>query len=153
MTKSTPPPDNSSGGAGSECRMVTTTITDGKPHIINLSQVDFTEAQINLLDKSAKFCPTPTHSDLLELEINIKEFIRKVELQTLFSNSSSYSYQCLVKEKDAYIPPECKDPFLSVILTQMRNTAENPEKQPVTVTHDNLSQVERQTLSLRHKNI
>ena len=147
MTKSTPPPDNSSGGAGSECRMVTTTITDGKPHIINLSQVDFTEAQINLLDKSAKFCPTPTHSDLLELEINIKEFIRKVELQTLFSNSSSYSNQCLVKEKGAYIPPECKDPFLSVILTQMRNTAENLEKQPVTVTHDNLSQVERQALN------
>ena len=55
--------------------------------------------------------------------------------------------QCLVKEKGAYIPPECKDPFLSVVLTQMRSLAENLDKYPVGRVYDNLTQEERQALN------
>ena len=87
------------------------------------------------------------YSDLLELEINAKEFLRKVELQSLFSSTGTYNDQCLVKEKGAYIPPECKDPFLSVVLTQMRNIAENLENLPVGRVHDNLTQDERRALT------
>ena len=126
--------------------MVKTTISDSKPHIINLSKYDFTNSQIQVLEKSSKFCPTPTYSDLLDLEINIKEFIRKVELKTLFTGSSVEGNQCLVKEKGAYIPPECKDPFLSVVLTQMRNVAEDLERYPIEQVYDNLSREERQAL-------
>ena len=147
MTKSTPIPEKVITGDGSDFIMVETEISDTKPHIINLSSVDFTSSQIKVLDKSSKFCPTPTYSDLLELEVNIKEFLRKVELKTLFSSSSIPTSQCLVKEKGAFIPPECKDPFLAVVLTQMRNVAENLEKYPVEKTNDNLTWDERQALN------
>ena len=65
----------------------------------------------------------------------------------MFSSTSFRSDQCLVKEKGAYIPPECKDPFLSVILTQMKKIAEHLEDRPVRRVHDNLSKEERQALN------
>ena len=127
--------------------MVETEISDSKPNIINLSKFNFNSSQIKVLEKSSKFCPTPIYSDLLELEVNTKEFLRKVELKTLFTTSSDRGNQCLVKEKGAYIPPECKDPFLSVVLTQMKNVAENLEEYPVGRVYDNMTQEERRALN------
>ena len=112
-----------------------------------MSKFELTSSQIKVLEKSSKFCPTPVYSDFLDLEVNIKEFLRKVELKTLASSWNQQNNQCLVKEKGAYIPPECKDPFLSVVLTQMRNLAENLDKYPVRKVYDNLTQEERQALN------
>ena len=147
MTKSTPNPEKSTAGEGSECIMVDNKISNSKPSIINLSNLDLTETQIKVLEKSSKFCPTPIYSDLLDLEINTKEFLRKVQLKTLASTFRQQGNQCLVKEKGAYIPPECNDPFLAVILTQMKGIAENLEEYPVGKVHDNLTQEERRALN------
>ena len=127
--------------------MVDNKISNSKPIIINLSNLDLTETQIKVLEKSSKFCPTPIYSDLLDLEINTKEFLRKVQLKTLASTFRQQGNQCLVKEKGAYIPPECNDPFLAVILTQMKGIAENLEEYPVGKVHDTLTQEESRALN------
>ena len=146
-TKSQPSPSECESGEGSDYRVVGTTISAIKPHIINLSKLDLESSHIKLLEKSDKFSPTPVYSDLLDLEINTKEFIRKVHLKAIFANSNIQPEKCLVQEKGSYIPPECKDPFLAVVLSQMKNVAETLETYHSEKVRDNLSSEERRALT------
>ena len=50
------------------------------PKIINISSYDLSKPEISLLSKGAKFCPTPMQNNLLELRVDILEFLRKVQL-------------------------------------------------------------------------
>ena len=88
------------------------------PKVINFSDYNPTQDELSILKRGFKFCVTPTKPDLLELEIDINEFIRKIELMCFFnsfnsnSESDSFGDDCLVSKKSDFIPRESRDPFL-----------------------------------------
>ena len=69
------------------------------PKIINLSKQNLTNSEISLLEKGLKFCPTPEKPNYLDLEIDVKEFIRKIELAVFMFGKDSYNDDCLVSKK------------------------------------------------------
>ena len=117
------------------------------PKIINLSSYDLTNAEITVLSKGLKFCPTPMKKDLLNLEIEIKEFIRKIELITEFSeNNENSDTDCLVQRKGNYIPKDTNDPLLISIKTQIKSLAENLGSIDTPTTHNNITHEERDAI-------
>ena len=61
--------------------------------VINLSNVQLTQDEVNLLSRGLKFCPTPTHIDWPEFKADISDFIRRLRLHEYFyendNNNSS----------------------------------------------------------------
>ena len=59
--------------------------TEGGDHIVvNLSKRVLTEAEISLLSKGLKFCPTPEKIDIYQLRKDIREYIRRIRLKEYF---------------------------------------------------------------------
>ena len=56
------------------------TLSDVTPKIINISSYDLSNAEISLLSKGMKFCPTSISKNLLELRVDILAFLRKIQL-------------------------------------------------------------------------
>ena len=59
------------------------------PKIINISSYDLSKPEISLLSKGAKYCPTPMQNNLLELRVDILEFLRKIQLLDMFGNNNT----------------------------------------------------------------
>ena len=57
--------------------------------IVNLSSRKLTTDEINLLNRGLKFVPTPKSPNVLDLEIDIKEFTRKLKLKEYFYNNKT----------------------------------------------------------------
>ena len=49
------------------------------PKVLNFSDYSPTDEELSILKRGFKFCVTPQKPDLLELEIDINEFVRKIE--------------------------------------------------------------------------
>ena len=121
------------------------TIENTTPKIINISTYNLTKSEKSLLKKGLKFCPTPVKSDLLNLEVDIKEFLRKLELLN-FMDSKSYEDDSLLRKKGSFIPPKSTDPLFTSVLTQMKSVAENLENIPINFVHDNITLEERMAI-------
>ena len=97
-----------------------------KPKIINISSYELNESEISLLSKGPKFCPTPMESKILDLQIDVNEFIRKLQLKNMFGLEinkveTDPLKECLVKKKGDYIPPRARDSFLQFVITRLKN--------------------------------
>ena len=79
-------------------------IMDSAPKVINISSYDPSPSEISLLKRGLKFCPTPQRSDLLNLEVDIAELVRKIELINYFSsfNNNQDDEECLISKKSYY---------------------------------------------------
>ena len=53
----------------------------GYQTVVNLSKRSLTEAEVSLLSKGLKFCPTPEKIDIYSLRKDIKEYVRRVRLK------------------------------------------------------------------------
>lgn len=111
--------------------------------ILNFSYYDPTPEERSILEKGFKFCPTPNKSDLLELEVDINEFIRKIELAAFFNTSSQPNEDCIARKKSDYCPPESRDPILSNMVKHIKLYARNLSSLPLPKVHDNVSEGER----------
>lgn len=58
-------------------------------NVVNLSDVSLSEAQISLLSKGLKFCPTPGEPDMAEMRRDLDNFHRKLKWQSHFHNNKS----------------------------------------------------------------
>lgn len=122
-------------------------ITDTKPKIINLSNHTLTDSEVKLLSKGLKFCPTPVERDLLELEVNMKELARKIELQVFMSNSKFTKADYLLSRTGLFIPPESKEKLLNSVITKIISEAESLENLAKPNVFKNLSIEECKALS------
>ena len=120
------------------------------PKIINFSSHDLNKAEISLLSKGFKFCPTPVKPDLLQLEVDINETIRKIELKCHFSNNNknleTQYKEPLVQNNSNYIPPESKDPILNSIIKNTKIFSKNLHSLPKNKVRDNISKIERDAI-------
>ena len=56
----------------------------GHKTVVDLSQKVLTQAEVSLLSKGLKFCPTLEKIDIYSLRKDIKEYVRRVRLREYF---------------------------------------------------------------------
>ncbi|KAL9977158.1 hypothetical protein ACROYT_G014536 [Oculina patagonica] len=59
-------------------------LNTGNHIVVNLSKRELSEAEISLLSKGLKFCPTPEKVDVYNLRKDIREFVRQIRLREFF---------------------------------------------------------------------
>ena len=107
--------------------------------MINISKRHLTRAQISLLTKGPKFCPTK-NGNFLQIKSDTKAFIRKLKLMEAFHNTN-YVDESIVKEKSSY-EPKTKDKHLIEITSKIEHT--DPQRVKY---KDNLNSSERDALN------
>lgn len=123
------------------------------PKIINISSFDLTKQQISLLSKGLNFCPTPAFSDFLDLEVNLRDFIRLLLLKDNFSSFTDTHPDYLVKKTGQTLPNDSKDMLFNGVIFHIRKLSEQLEKLPVdeSAANSNLTSGEQHALnSLRN---
>ena len=132
-------------------------MSDVTPKIINISTYDLNNAEISLLSKGKKYVPDPISKDLLNLRVDINEFIRKIQLLDEFGNNTNSQIQfnvnnSIVKKTGEYIP-FTKDHFLLTNVRELKNYAKNLHKLPVTrKLHSNITASERKAITSLSQN-
>ena len=119
------------------------------PKIVNFSDYNPTDQELSLLGKGFKFCPTPLSPDYIQLEVDINETLRKIQLRCQFSgatNTTDEQSQPIVQGKSNYIPAEIKEPFLNIFSNQLKLFAKNLYKLPKKTVYDNISKTERDAI-------
>ena len=97
------------------------------------------------MSKGPKFVPTPKSPDLLELEKDIKVFVRSLKLKEFFHNFTPEEDVSIVYPKSDFTPT-AKSPTLVNICETLINYAENLHTLPIVDKKDNLSKGERRAL-------
>jgi len=59
-------------------------IDTGTNIVVNLSKRVLTDAEVSLLSKGLKFCPTRERIDVYNVRKDIKEYIRRIRLRKFF---------------------------------------------------------------------
>ena len=93
-------------------------------NVVNLSNRVLSEAEISLLSKGLKFCPTPLELDRSAIKRDFKEFSRKIKCKAYFLSGISNEEGGLgfrqFKEKSAWCPSVNElDPIINVCLKQL----------------------------------
>ena len=105
--------------------------------------------------KGFNFCPTPDSSDLLDLEVNVRDFIRLLLLKDNFSFSNNTSPEYLVKKTGETLPSESKDMLFNGIVFHLKKLSEQLNIFPINhkAAKSNITPTEQQALnSLRNNN-
>ena len=127
--------------------MVTSELKDSAPKIINISNYDLKPDEISVLMKGPKFCPTPLKPDLLNLEVDIAEFTRTMELIVAAHDWKNSEEDYLIRKKSDYEPLPNKDPFFANICSQIRDFATTLPSLPTPKWKNNISSGERKAIS------
>ena len=127
------------------------------PKIINISSYDLNPNEISILSKGKKYCPTPIYKDLLNLRVDIHEFLRKIQLLDLFGHNTNTDNQCnidksVVKKTGTFLPLPSKDPFLQANVNNLKHYAKTLEKLPVDKVYSNITALERQAIKSLNNN-
>ena len=124
------------------------------PKIVNLSSYDLTPAEISLLSKSLNFCPTPATGDLLDLEVNLRDFVRLLTLRDNFALSNDSIPDYLVRKTGETMPSDSKDMLFNGVIFNILKLSENLEKLPVDIdaAKPNITREERQALQTLKNN-
>ena len=126
------------------------------PKILNFSQYTLTESEISLLKKGLNFCPTPEFPDLLDLEVNLRDFIRLLSLKDNFGSSSNNAPipDHLVRKTGEYLPTESKDMFFNGVIFNIKKMSENLEKllDKKSKIYSNISPAENKALKKLREN-
>ena len=120
--------------------------------IVNLSSRKLTNDEINLLNRGLKFVPTPKSPNVLDLEIDIKEFTRKLKLKEYFYNNKTITEngetESIVFPKSDFIPYKVKSPALEAICQNLEHNAENLQRLVPKNVHGNLRSSEEKALEI-----
>ena len=130
-------------------------LSDATPKIINISKYDLNPAEISLLSKGKKYCPTPMYNDLLELRVDVEDFIRNVQLLDEFggrNNSNQNINNSLVKRTGLFLP-FTRDPFLAANINELKKYCKKLHTLPVRkIVHSNITAIERQAITTLNRN-
>lgn len=116
--------------------------------IINISSKYLSEREIKLLSKGLKFTPTPTKSNLQELNEDVLEFTRKLRLLEYFEGRDDTD-ESLVRNKSDWIPPKNRDQHLEEYVNLITNIPEDSSENKK-IKH-NLTKQEREALIVLSK--
>lgn len=116
--------------------------------ILNLSSKNLNNFEIKLLNRGLKFVPTPKKPDLIDLEIDIKEFIRKLKLREHFYYYTSDEVENLVSPPSDWTPLNFRNESLANICKVLKNKSETLSSLlPVEKITPNISYQEQKALS------
>ena len=121
-----------------------------KPKVINLSKYKLNEAEIKIMSRGPKFCPTPNTPDLFDVKIAVKDLVRKLELKKHFGDKTSDINEDVIKVKSNYIPPQSSDIVFNSKMKEMKRLTEYLT--PVKPDHYNISEAERKAISTLKSN-
>ena len=86
--------------------------------VINLSNVELSEAEIKLLSRGLTFVPTPQRINWSEIQADIDDFARRLRLKEFFdkdgntaTDASSHPFRC----KGSWTPPCGREPALDTL--------------------------------------
>ena len=128
-------------------------ISDITPKIFNFSDYSPTNDELSILSLGFKYCPTPKKPALLDLEVDINEFVRKIELSSFFAYSSQNNEECIARNKSDYCPPESRDFILKNMVKHIKMYGTNLCNLPLPKVYDNISVSERNAIySLKDNN-
>lgn len=90
--------------------------------VVNLSEVNLSQGEINLLSRGLKFAPIPPRVNRFELKKDLEAFARRLRLKEFFYNSDEEEdefnpNQHRFKEKSTWNPPRNRDPALETYLS------------------------------------
>ena len=112
--------------------------------IINLSNKTLNVNHISLLQRGLKFVPTPKGPDLMNLEKDIKSFVRLLKLKEFFFNRPNNNEDdSLVKPSSDFTPYKIRHPVLQSVCDTLVSTAENLQNLVPHNNYSNLSYEER----------
>ena len=89
-------------------------------NVVNISSRILTQAEVSLLSKGLKFCPTPKELDWSVIKRDVKEFGRKIRCKEYFLSRAEESSQNFrqFKEKSSWVPSEV-DPAIEVYCSKL----------------------------------
>ena len=91
-------------------------------NVVNISDRVLTQAEVSLLSRGLKFCPTPVEVDISAVKRDIKEFRRKLKCKAYFhfNNFVEQDGQKFrqFREKSSWCPTEV-DPTIEVYLRKL----------------------------------
>ena len=92
-------------------------------NVVNISNKVLTQAEISLLSKGLKFCPTPKELDWSAIKWDVKEFCRKIKCKAYFEGRRDYGVEEFkdfkqFKDKSTWVPSEI-DPVLEVYCSKL----------------------------------
>ena len=93
--------------------------------VINLSNVQLSQAEIKLLSRGLTFVPTPQRINWPEVQADINEFARRLRLREFFfadnditTDSDNHPFRC----KSSWTPPCGREPALDTFINQCYST-------------------------------
>ena len=96
------------------------------------------------MSRGPKFCPTPDKPDLLDLQIGIKDFARKLKVKKFFENTPSNNREDLVARGSNFTPKPSSDSIFNSEVQKINNLAE--KLKPQKPKYYNISRVEREAM-------
>ena len=121
--------------------------------VINLSNVQLSEAEIKLLSRGLTFVPTPQGINWSEIQADIDDFARRLRRKEFFdkdgntaTDASSHPFRC----KGSWTPPCGREPALDTFITAVQQDLMS--SQPA-VIRDNLSKQERVAIKKLQKRV
>jgi len=93
----------------------------GRQTVVNLSQRVLTQAEVSLLLKGLKFCPTPERIDIYSLRKDIKEYVRRVRLREYFYSEQddvggNFSNLPVFRKKPSWSPEKNREVAIEAYL-------------------------------------
>ena len=126
---------------------VNSVLNDITPKIINLSDYNLTAGDISILKKGFNFCPTPSSPDFLDLEINLRDFIRLLLLKENFGSNNIQKSDYLVRKTGETLPKDSQDMLFNGVIYNLRKLSENLDKIPTKKkNYSNISKEEQKSL-------
>ena len=100
-------------------------VFEGNRTVVNLSKRVLTEAEISLLSKGLKFCPTPEKIDVYHLRKDIKEYIRRIRLKEYFYSDEAvdgdFSEMPAFRKKSGWTPERNREIALEAYVEALEN--------------------------------
>ena len=125
--------------------------------IVNLSSIELTQSETNLLRRGLNFCPTPAPPKPEDLDADIDAFARKINLKEYYApdnideieQDSSYHFSVLEKlnkrDRQVYYR-QSREPYLNSYVTKLRQDIKERLAYNHRFQRDNLKKRERVAL-------
>ena len=95
----------------------------GVQRVVNLSSRVLSEAELSVLSKGLKFCPTPEEIDVYQLRKDITEYVRRIRLREFFYSdeevAGNFSDVPAFKKKSTWCPDKNREMVLEAYVLEL----------------------------------
>ena len=98
----------------------------GNRIVVNLSKRHLTEAEVSLLSKGLKFCPTPERIDIYNVRKDIRDYVRRIRLREYFycadEVDGDFSEMPAFKTKSTWCPERNREMAIEAYVDALERT-------------------------------